>query len=289
VYFEDKKYHEMMVKLLELIREISKDCKSVRTILRLSAINFKEKKAGFESFWSIDDRQKQIKEMAERFAELKKEAKEVYEEITKEYQPDKKSKALIGSIVSLMEGKSYHSYSDYISHIKVALQLKTMCKLSSIMTTIAAFGCFIKGLDHIEEILNATLTAYSVGYCHEVFFAIHRDITWVIIAMATSLYFESVTLSIKELRIGIDITEIRWHSLARVFMDKVYEEITKDSNHATSTKPPVAIGCTFDAPDKDEPLPDQISGFLKEINEDKSIISESDDETKLLMMERIEL
>jgi hypothetical protein len=163
------------------------------------------------------------------------------------------------------------------------------------MTTIAAFGCFIKGLDHIEMILDATLIAYSDEYQPRAFLLIHQDITWVLIAMATSMYFESVTSSMKELRIDIDTTEIRWHSLERVFMKEVYEKIPKDSDHATSIEPPVAIGCTFDAPDLEEPdthlqlpWPNQNYELLTQVDEDKSITSHSsDDEREPLKMERI--
>lgn len=196
--------------LLSEIRELSGECSDVLKLMRNAANSFQAKSECSNFTW--DSQAKYVIEnLKKKFESCLDKAKKIYECLSK-VCPDpttelEKIRAKVEKIVQKRLKDEYFTVENYMNHIRVSQELHRITLLQLSMVTIAALGSFITGIEYIVKTMDSFIFFFEAGPGNngqdDIFENIRNEITLVVVATASAVFFESICISINELHIFI--------------------------------------------------------------------------------------
>ena len=199
--------------LLCEVRKLSTDCDEMLKLMRKASNGFQTKDSKHRFVWN-DQHKCMVESLNNKFQKCYDSALNIYYKLhglcPHPVEALEKIKDKVAKIVAKStNATNYFSVENYINHIQVSRELNKITQLKLAMITISALGSFITGISHITQTLTAFVTIFQKDcksiddHKNNTFARIQNEITLVIIATATAVFFESISVSINELNIFI--------------------------------------------------------------------------------------
>ena len=227
--------------LLQSFRALSVGCNDILKLMRSTANGFQITKAEEQFVWNATKKDS-VEQLRANFATCLAQAKSIYDDLgivcPHPHAEIKKIYQKIAKITAKVKIDGYFSIQNYRNHIRVTRELGKVTQLQFAIATVTALGCFITGIEHIIKTIETFVSIFD-DYnlkcpADNDLFSIHSMITLVVIATASAVYFESISIAITEMNVFngnkycCDKAEEVFRNLTTLFLKSIKKKNIKE-------------------------------------------------------------